>query len=68
MHLLMKDTKLGAISFLALNLAFLPVWHTQFLSLFALPVIILRKRWNPVNADRKVDARTEYPRWKKYFF
>lgn len=68
MELLMKDTELGVISFLVLNLIFLPVWPTQFLSLFALPVVLLQKRWNTVNADRKVDAKTGYPRWKKYFF
>jgi len=68
MHLLMKDTKLGVISFLALNLVFLPVWPPQFLSLFALPVIILQKRWNIANTDRKVDAKVGYPIWKKHFF
>jgi hypothetical protein len=68
MQLLMKDTELGVFSFLVLNLVFLPVWHTQFLSLFALPFIFLQKRWNTVNTDRKVDAKTGYPWWKKYFF
>jgi len=68
MQLLMNDTELGVISFLVLNLVFLPVWPAQFLSLFALPVILLQKRWNTVNADRKVDAKTGYPWWKKYFF
>jgi len=68
MHLLIRNTKLGVISFLGLNLVFLPVWPPQFLSSFALPVIILQKRWNAMNADRKIDAKTVYPTWKKYFF
>ncbi len=67
-YLLTIETKLGVISLVLLNFAFLLLGSPyQILSLFALPFILAHKRGFQSKA-RNVDRKTVYPLWRKYLF
>lgn len=65
MYFLMKDKRLGSVSFILLNFLFWPISSNQFLSIFALPMILVHNMGilNFSNSSKK-----EYPKWKKYAF
>ncbi len=67
MYLLRNDTELGAILIFLLNLLFLPVSLTQFLSVLALPIILVYEKGYLRTAWRST-GKTTYPAWKKYLF
>jgi len=67
MYLLRSDTELGVILVFLLNLLFLPVSSVQFLSVLALPIILVYEKGYLGTAWRS-NARITYPTWKKYFF
>ncbi len=64
-YLLRRNRNLGVVSFLLLNLLFLPVWPFQFLAIFAIPVILL---YDDRFGFGKTGKETFYPFWRKYFF
>ena len=67
-YLLTIQTKLGVISLVLLNFAFLLLGSPyQILSLFALPFILVHKRGFQFKV-RNVDRKTVYPLWRKYLF
>ncbi|UCE10777.1 MAG: hypothetical protein JSW61_02265, partial [Candidatus Thorarchaeota archaeon] len=67
MYLLRRDTELGIISIFVLNLSFLPLSSSQFLSLLALPIILAHERGYPGMVGKST-GKAVYPKWKKYFF
>ncbi len=67
-YLLTIETKLGVISLVLLNFAFLLLGSPyQILSLLALPFILAHKRGFQFKV-RNVDRKTVYPLWRKYLF
>jgi len=67
MYLIRKDVELGAVSVILLNLAFSFMWPTQFISLFALPIILLHNRRASEMAE-EASIKVTYPPWKKYLY
>jgi hypothetical protein len=67
MYLLRRDTELGIISIFVLNLSFLPLSSSQFLSLLALPIILAHEKGH-LEMLRKSTGKAMYPKWRKYFF
>jgi len=67
MYLLRNDTELGVILIFLLNLLFLPLSLTQFLSVLALPIILAYEKGYLRTAWRST-GKTTYPAWKKYLF
>ncbi|PVX23008.1 MAG: fimbrial assembly protein [Candidatus Bathyarchaeum sp.] len=67
MYILTKNTKFGAVLLVLLNSLFLIYWNTQFLSLFALPLILL---YNNGYLNTKITFSEDFtiPAWRKYFF
>ena len=67
MYILIGNIKLGTILLVLLNGLFLVPWNSQFLSILALPLIILHQ--NGFLTKTK-DANKEFkiPFWRKYFF
>ena len=63
MYFLKEDTRLAVLSLVLLNLLFLPISSTQIFSLLALPMILLHR-----SGPLKIERKTVYPSWKKYFF
>jgi len=67
MYILTGNTKLGAVLLVLLNALFLMPWNSQFLSLFALPLIILHRNGS-LATTRDIDEEFNIPLWRKYFF
>lgn len=67
MYLIRKDAELGTVSVVLLNLASSFMWSTQFMSLFALPIILLHNSKTSVMVE-DINRKGAYPLWKKYFF
>ncbi|MCJ7613555.1 conjugal transfer protein TraX [Candidatus Bathyarchaeota archaeon] len=67
MYILTGNTKLGAVLLVLLNALFLVPWNSQFLSLFALPLIILHRNGSLATA-RDTGEEFKIPLWRKYFF
>jgi hypothetical protein len=65
-YFMRKNRTLGVIFFLLLNLLFLYISSIQFLSLLALPLILLHNDGR--FAIRRIDEKTGYSLWRKYFF
>lgn len=67
MYLLKKDTKRGILSLILLNVLFLPIWTTQIVMLFAVPIILLHKN-GVLKIETKVNAKAAYLQPIKYLF
>jgi hypothetical protein len=66
LYALRRNERIGAAIFILLNLFVLLDVPYQSLALLALPLIILHNEGRfPFN---KVDTKTNYPAWRKYFF
>jgi hypothetical protein len=67
MQILKENTKFGIGALVLLNVLFLVPFNIQFLSLAALPFILLHIK-GYFNVTREVDEKFPYPLWRKYFF
>ena len=67
MYILLGNLKLGAVLLVLLNALFLVPWNSQFLSMLALPLIILHRNGSVVTT-RDTDKKFKIPLWRKYFF
>ena len=67
MYILTKNLKLGTILLILLNGLFLVPWNPQFLSLVALPLIILHNK-SLLPTTRQAEKEFKIPLWRKYFF
>ena len=67
MYILYENPKVGIASLVILNALFLVPWNTQFLSLFAMPLILLHKNGS-LTATSKSTKTFKIPLWRKYFF
>lgn len=67
MYILNKNIKFGSGLLILLNAIFLLPWNSQFLSLLALPFIILYN-YNSSISIEYADTKFKMPIWRKYFF
>jgi len=67
MYILKENTKFGVFSLVLLNTLFLVPWNTQFLSIAAIPLIILHKNGSLTTTKETAEEYT-IPLWRKYFF
>jgi len=67
MYILKENTKFGVASLVLLNALFLVPWNSQFLSIAAIPFIVLHKNGS-LNITRESSERFAIPLWRKYFF
>ena len=67
MYILNKNIKFGSGLLILLNAIFLLPWNSQFLSLLALPFIILYN-YNSSISMEYADTTFKMPIWRKYFF
>ena len=66
MYILKENTKFGVVSLVLLNMLFLVPWNSQFLSISAIPLILLHKTGS-LNITKETTEIT-IPLWRKYFF
>lgn len=67
MYILKENTKFGVVSLVLLNTLFLVPWSIQFLSISAIPLIVLHKNGS-LNITRETTEEFTIPLWRKYFF
>ena len=67
MYMLLKNTKFGVVSLVLLNLLFLVPFSNQFLSIAAIPFILLHKNGS-LGVPRDASIDFSFPLWRKYFF
>jgi hypothetical protein len=67
MYILTRNLKFGAVLLILLNGLFLVPWNNQFLSLAALPLIILHNNGSLATTIH-TDKEFKIPIWRKYFF
>jgi len=67
MYLIRKDMELGVFSLVLLNLISVIVWPIQFMSLLALPIILIYNR-RSLEMPKEAKRKATYSPWKKYFF
>jgi hypothetical protein len=67
MQILKENAKFGVAALVLLNVLFLVPFNIQFLSLAALPFILLHKE-GYFNVTKEIDENTTYHLWRKYFF
>jgi hypothetical protein len=67
MYILTKNVRIGAVLFVVLNLMFLVPLGTQFLSVLALPLILLHNK-GALTPEIKYNEDFKISAWKKYFF
>ncbi len=67
MYILKEDTKFGVVSLVLLNTLFLVPWNIQFLSISAIPLIVLHKNGS-LKIKREANEKVAIPLWRKYFF
>ena len=67
MYILKENTKFGVFSLVLLNTLFLVPWSIQFLSIIAIPFIVLHKNGS-LNITRETTEEFTIPLWRKYFF
>ena len=67
MYILKENTKFGVASLVLLNTLFLVPWNTQFLSIAAIPLILLHKNGSLTTTKETAEQYT-IPVWRKYFF
>jgi len=65
--ILKENTKFGVFSLVLINTLFLVPWSIQFLSIFAIPLILLHKNGS-LNITRETTEEVTIPLWRKYFF
>lgn len=67
MYILKENTKFGVFSLVLLNTLFLVPWNIQFLSISAIPLIVLHKNGS-LNITKETTEEFTIPLWRKYFF
>ena len=67
MYILKENTKFGVVSLVLLNTLFLVPWSIQFLSISAIPLILLHKNGS-LKITRETTEEVTIPLWRKYFF
>jgi len=67
MYILKENTKFGVFSLVLLNTLFLVPWNIQFLSISAIPFILLHKNGS-LNITKETTEEFTIPLWRKYFF
>jgi hypothetical protein len=67
MYILKENTKFGVASLVLLNVLFLIPFNVQFLSLAAIPLILLHKD-GLLQIKRESSKNFTMPLWRKYFF
>lgn len=67
MYILKENTKFGVASLVLLNTLFLVPWNTQFLSIAAIPLVLLHKNGSLTTTKETAEQYT-IPVWRKYFF
>jgi len=67
MYILKENTKFGVALLVLLNSLFLVPWNIQFLSVAAIPFVVLHKNGS-LNVTRESSERFAFPLWRKYFF
>lgn len=67
MYILKEDIKFGVVALVLLNMLFLVPWQSQFLSISAIPFILLHKT-GYLKIKRETTEQSVYPMWRKYFF
>lgn len=67
MYILTKNTKLGVVSLLLLNVMFLVPFNSQLFSLAALPLIAFHKD-GALNITKVFNGDYRFPLWRKYLF
>lgn len=67
MQILKENTRFGVVALVLLNVLFLVPWNIQFLSVFAIPLILLHKSGS-LKIKREFNEKAAYPWWRKYFF
>lgn len=67
MYILKGNTKFGVASLVLLNTLFLVSWNTQFLSIAAIPFILLHKNGSLSTTKENAEHYT-IPIWRKYLF
>ena len=67
MYILKKNTKFGVASLVLLNALFLVPWNAQFLSVAAIPLIVLHKNGSLTITKQTAELHA-IPVWRKYFF
>jgi len=65
--ILKENTKFGVFSLVLINTLFLVPWSIQFLSISAIPLILLHKNGS-LNITRETTEEVTIPLWRKYFF
>jgi len=65
--ILKENTKFGVFSLVLLNTLFLVPWSIQFLSISAIPLILLHKNGS-LKITRETTEKVTIPLWRKYFF
>jgi len=67
MYILKENTKFGVASLVLLNTLFLVPWSNQFLSIAAIPFIVLHKNGSLTTTKETAELHA-IPVWRKYFF
>ena len=67
LYILRANPKLGVTALVLINSIFLISWNIQFLSIAAIPLILLHNRGS-LNITRGLPKRLSIPLWRKYFF
>jgi hypothetical protein len=67
MYILNENTKLAVAALIMLNTLFLVPWNIQFLSISAIPLIVLHKNGS-LKITRETTEGFKIPLWRKYFF
>ncbi len=67
MYILKENTKFGVSSLVLLNMVFLVPWNVQFLSISAIPLILLHKNGS-LTPRKETCEEYRIPFWRKYFF
>ena len=65
--ILKENTKFGVFLLVLLNTLFLVPWNIQFLSISAIPFIVLHKNGSLATTIH-TDKEFKIPLWRKYFF
>jgi len=65
--ILKENTKFGVFSLVLINTLFLVPWNIQFLSISAIPLILLHKNGS-LKITRETTEEVTIPLWRKYFF
>jgi hypothetical protein len=67
MYILKENTKFGVFSLVLLNTLFLVPWSIQFLSVAAIPLLLLHKNGS-LKITKETTEEVTIPLWRKYFF